>query len=32
MKLADYVDSLQDENDELRKMMVGGLVMSLSLG
>jgi hypothetical protein len=32
MKLAHYVDSLQDENDELRKMMVGGLVMSLSLG
>jgi DNA repair exonuclease SbcCD ATPase subunit len=30
MELAHYVDRLQDENDKLRKMMVGCLVMSLN--
>jgi hypothetical protein len=30
MELAHYVYRLQDENDELRKLMVGCLVMSLS--
>jgi hypothetical protein len=30
LELAHYVDCLQDENDELRKLMVGCLVMSLS--
>jgi hypothetical protein len=30
LELAHYVDRLQDENDELRKLMVGCLVMSLS--
>jgi hypothetical protein len=30
MELAHYVDCLQDENDELRKLWVGCLVMSLS--
>jgi hypothetical protein len=30
MELAHYVDCLHDENDELRKLMVGCLVMSLS--
>jgi hypothetical protein len=30
LELAHYVDRLQDENEELRKLMVGCLVMSLS--
>jgi hypothetical protein len=30
MELAHYVDRLQDENDELRKLRVGCLVMGLS--
>jgi hypothetical protein len=29
LELAHYVDRLQDENDELRKLWVGCLVMSL---
>jgi DNA-binding MarR family transcriptional regulator len=30
LELAHYVDRLQDENDELRKLVVGCPVMSLS--
>jgi hypothetical protein len=30
LELAHYIDCLQDENDELRKLMGGLLVMSLS--
>jgi hypothetical protein len=30
LELAHYVDRLQDENDELRKLMVGCMVMTLS--